>query len=175
MKELEIREGDLVLSDIGFDTHGSTLDRRNRRAVRSVVLDNSNQVALLYVQKHNYHKLPGGGIEDGEDEKKALTRDIREEVGTEVSIGNKIGKVIEYRDQYGQIQTSTAYVSHIHGDKTTQQFTELEQLQGFSLDWVPLDRALQIIQGETPTNYEGRFIQRRDSAILSWVKDSLEI
>ena len=34
-----------------------------REAVRAVVFDEDKKVALLYVSKENYYKIPGGGIE----------------------------------------------------------------------------------------------------------------
>ena len=38
---------------------------RRRTAVRAVMLRGNGQVALLNVEKYNYHKLPGGGVEAG--------------------------------------------------------------------------------------------------------------
>ncbi|KAA0205648.1 hypothetical protein EDM68_04920 [Candidatus Uhrbacteria bacterium] len=40
---------------------------RERRASRAVVFDEKDRVAFLFVSKHGYYKLPGGGIEEGED------------------------------------------------------------------------------------------------------------
>jgi len=37
-----------------------------RKAVRVVVFDNENKVAIINVSKLNYYKLPGGGIEESE-------------------------------------------------------------------------------------------------------------
>ena len=175
MSNLEIQESDLHLEGVLRNAEGSTLDKANRQAVRSVVLNSQNEVALLYVQKHQYHKLPGGGLEDGEDKLGALSREIHEEVGVDVVIGNEIGTVIEHRDQYGQIQTSHAYISHVSGDGIGQNFTELESSQGFKLRWVSLNEAAQVLMNDTPLNYEGRFIQKRDLAILSWAKKALGV
>ena len=35
-----------------------------REAVRIIGLDENNLVPLLFVSRHNYHKLPGGGIDE---------------------------------------------------------------------------------------------------------------
>src|SRR3989344_587978 len=40
---------------------------KTRSAARGVVFDGNKNVALLPVAAHNYFKLPGGGIEEGED------------------------------------------------------------------------------------------------------------
>ena len=36
-----------------------------RKAAWTVLLNDSNEIVLLYVAKENYHKLPGEGIEKG--------------------------------------------------------------------------------------------------------------
>ena len=33
-----------------------------REAARAVIFDTDDKVGLLYVSKHNYYKLPGGGL-----------------------------------------------------------------------------------------------------------------
>ena len=40
---------------------------QDRHAVRVVLLDDIGQVAVIYVNKHGYYKIPGGGVETGED------------------------------------------------------------------------------------------------------------
>lgn len=43
-----------------------------RKAARAVVFDNDKNIGILYVGKHNYHKLPGGGLEGEENIDSAL-------------------------------------------------------------------------------------------------------
>ena len=169
MKLLEIRESDLDLSRVDISSpHGSTLDSKDRHAVRSVVFNEAGNMALLYVSQQGYHKLPGGGIESREDRPTALKREIREEVGREVEIGREVGSIVEHRDAFGQRQTSDCYISTaIAGRSDQQAFTELEASQGFQLEWVPPITALALLDADTPLNYEGVFIQRRDREFLS--------
>lgn len=49
-----------------------------REAVRAVLLDERQMIPLLYVARHRYHKLPGGGIDDGESREVALERELLE-------------------------------------------------------------------------------------------------
>ena len=61
-----------------------------RKAVRAVVFDNENKVALINVSKHNYYKLPGGGIENFESVEDALRRECLEEAGCGGVLWSKI-------------------------------------------------------------------------------------
>jgi 8-oxo-dGTP pyrophosphatase MutT (NUDIX family) len=70
---------------------------RTREAGRAVVFDDEGKVALLSVSKENYYKLPGGGVEEGEDKITALHRECQEEIGCDVEIVNELGFIVEYR------------------------------------------------------------------------------
>lgn len=59
---------------------------KKREAARAVLLDDDGHIPLLYVSNLNYHKLPGGGIDEGEDKMQGLARECLEEVGSEVEI-----------------------------------------------------------------------------------------
>ena len=58
---------------------------KHREASRAVLFDKNNLIPLLFVSKYNYHKLPGGGIDDSEDAIKALIREVLEKVDVEIS------------------------------------------------------------------------------------------
>lgn len=45
-----------------------------RKAARAIVRNQNNEIAILAVTTENYHKLPGGGVENGEDMLMALER-----------------------------------------------------------------------------------------------------
>lgn len=138
-----------------------------RLAARGVVFDANNNVAVLPVSNHNYYKLPGGGIDTGEDEITAFRRECLEEVGFNVEVISELGIIIEYRSESNRIQTSYCYVGKVIGEKKETAFTEHEISQGFKQPvWVSFDEALKLVSKSNPNNYEGRFIVERDTLIL---------
>ncbi len=142
-----------------------------REASRAVLFDDNHLVPLIYVSKHNYHKLPGGGIEEGEDKIKALVREIHEEVGSEIEVKEEIGKIVEYRFEYRLKQTSYCYLGKVIS-KGTSNYTQKEKERGFRLIWVPLIKAIELVENDNVTEYSPSFIHKRD---ITFLKQALRI
>ena len=142
-----------------------------REASRAVLFDKDGLIPLLFVSKYNYHKLPGGGIEDGEDKAKALVREVLEEVGSKIEITGELGKIIEFRSRWNLKQISYCYYGKIIS-KGEPDFTEKELSQGFKLVWLSLNEAISKVENDRPENYEGSFIQKRDIIFLKKVKQN---
>ena len=140
-----------------------------RSAARAVLFDGNGKVPILFVSNFNYHKLPGGGIEKGEDIKTALDREVEEETGCIVEIDNKIGIVTEYRSKWNIFQTSHCYIGRVI-KRNKPRFTRDEIREGFRLVWLSLDEAIDQLQKDEPLDYQGRFIQQRDLAFLEEAK-----
>lgn len=167
---LTIKEQDIVANSPVVDT--STF--RKRGAARAVLLDDSGQVYLLNVSKHGYHKLPGGGIDEGEDIKRALERELMEEVGCKAEIIAELGTVIEYRnyDDGGLEQTSYCYLAKQVGEQVASALEEGELAEGmFEVKAKNIDDAIALLSQDNPDNLEGQFIQKRDLAFLKVAKE----
>lgn len=150
------------------------LESGGRMASRAVLFDEENLVPILFVEKYKYHKLPGGGIENGEDEITALHREIKEETGCKAKILGEVGKVTEFRSEWNLYQTSYCWWGRVT-EKGTQDFTKKEKDQGFKLVWLTLDEAIKAVKNDKPQNYEGGFIQQRDLAMLEEAKKVIKI
>ena len=64
-----------------------------RNATRTVLLDQDNQVAVINVHKHGYYKIPGGGVESGEELIDAARREAKEESGCDSEIVAELGRI----------------------------------------------------------------------------------
>jgi len=140
-----------------------------RKAVRTILLNAENEVALLNVSKFGYYKLPGGGIENNEKVLKALVREVKEEVGANISILNELGIIIEYRNTHQLLQVSYCFVSTVKGKIGKSKFTEEEINDGFSVEWHTLPNAIKLLEN-TPNDYLSKYITGRDSAFLNEYK-----
>jgi 8-oxo-dGTP diphosphatase len=142
-----------------------------RVAYRAILFDEKNLTPILFVSKSGYHKIPGGGIEKGEDKMEALAREIHEETGCRAEIKGEVGKVTEYRSEFEwfQFQTSYCYFGRVI-KKGVPHFDRGEMEEGFKLIWLTLNKAISTLKSDKPSNYEGKFIQKRDLSFLEEAK-----
>lgn len=145
-----------------------------RKAVRAILTDGNSQIALLHVTKYGYHKLPGGGLEENEDVVLALKRELKEEVGCDANIKGEIGFTTELWDDYKEFQQSFCYFAQVTGEIGRPEFTENELKHGFEVVWADsIDTAIQMLENDKPTNYEGILICSRDLEFLNAAKQQV--
>lgn len=139
---------------------------RIRTAVRAIVLDKDGYIALLHASKNTYYKLPGGGVEKGEDFEEALRRECREEIGCEIEITGELGLIVEYRKEGALKQTSYCYRAKVIGEKGHPDLTQDEIDEGFEIAWLPPEEAIQKLISSQPQRYGGDYMVARDLAFL---------
>lgn len=146
-----------------------------RKAVRALVYDKEGRIAILFVSKKNYHKLPGGGIEDGEDIDSALAREILEETGCGIEEKmQEVGAVIEYRDMDKLMQISYCYLVNVTGKPRETTFTEKEKENGFQLKWFNLNEAIDVLRKDMPVDSFEKFMRARDLIFLEKAKEIIQ-
>lgn len=140
---------------------------RERHAARGVVTDSEGRVALLSVERDGYYKLPGGGINEGEEKVAAFKRECLEEIGCDVEVVLELGVVEEWRKIYELRQFSYCYVGKVIGEKGEPNLEPDEAEKGFKVIWVGLEEALRLLENSKTDSPEGdMYIRTRDVAIV---------
>jgi ADP-ribose pyrophosphatase YjhB (NUDIX family) len=122
----------------------------------------------MYAKQRDYYKLPGGGVDEGEDLEAALSRELLEETGSRATITEELGEVVEWRDFDQMNQVSFAYKAILVGEPDKPDFTQSEIDEGFEVRWVVnLDEAIKLVEATTAhDDMEVTFMSKRDAAIL---------
>ena len=153
-----------------------------RTAVRTIMLNEKNEVAVLYMKNKGVYKLVGGGVESGESLEETLKREVLEESGFEFEIIGEIRYCEEYRTRDKYFQTS--YVYETKAIKNTKQLnlTDREKKYGAELKWFPIKDILKIME----SNYKNidlekinnplivKIITKRDYLIIKYYIEKLE-
>lgn len=138
-----------------------------RKSARAILLNDKGEMATQYLQTYTFHKLPGGGVEQGESLEEAVLREIKEEVGCDAKINSLIGVVIEYRTgEYNMIQISYAFSATVVGDIGTPKLEDGEKEEGQITLWLPPTVALANMKNDQAKKREGYFILKREIAFL---------
>jgi len=140
-----------------------------RKVARAVLFDDKNQVAMLYVSKENYYKLPGGGIDKGETIVQALKRECLEETGCKIKNIKELGQIDEFRYFYAFKQISYCFLAQVSGPKGKPFFTDDEMAAGFKLKWMNLNKAIKLMENATISSPTGKVINKRDLTFLKVV------
>ncbi len=118
-----------------------------RETVRAILLNDNNEVGLLYSTLFNDYTFPGGGIKDGEAHKTALERELKEELGAnQVEILNAFGYTEEIK--YGLHDTKDVYVQKSYyylcriNQIETPQYVGREIYQGLSFAYKNIEEAI---------------------------------
>jgi 8-oxo-dGTP diphosphatase len=146
-----------------------------RNAARAIVSGEKGQIYLLKMSTYNYHKLPGGGVEQGETLEDAVYRELLEEIGCPAEVVKELGEIIEYRSEEKTEQHSYCYTAKQTGPlrDTALEASEIEE-GAETIVAQNLDEAIKLLEDDKPTSYQGHFIRLRDLRFLNEAKSLLQ-
>lgn len=114
--------------------------------VAAIIKDNNKIFATQrgYGEFKGGWEFPGGKIEEGETKEEALKREIREELDTEVQVGEHV-YVVEYDYPHFHLTMDCYFCTILSGDlilKEHQDGKWLTKETLDSVDWLPADLGL---------------------------------
>lgn len=122
------------------------LEEIYRVAVRGIIFIDGK--LLMIENNFGEAKLPGGGMEAGEDDCKALVREVKEETGydvildTIVPFGEIEEKRLSTREPMIWHQISRLYFCDVYPEQGSCNYTETEKKYGFRQVLYTLDEAI---------------------------------
>ncbi len=150
LSERGISEGNKVC----FDQNGKLL--KYVRVVAAVIKDSKDGAERIFATERGYGsfkgwwEFPGGKIERGETPEQALKREIREELTTEIDVGNLI-HTIEYDYDTFHLSMDCFWAKVTGGELILKEAEAAKWLTGdelSSVKWLPADLGLIRIIGE---------------------------
>ena len=113
-----------------------------RNSARGILI-RDKKIALVHSRKYDYYKFPGGGIEEGEDPRQTLMREVREEAGLlvipesirEYGYVHRIQKS-DRKEAQCFIQDNYYYFFEAEEKRVKQDLDGYEALEGYQLQYV---------------------------------------
>ena len=114
--------------------------------VAAVILDQDRIFATQrgYGDWKDYWEFPGGKIEEGETPERALCREIREELDTVITVGDKL-TTVEYDYPAFHLSMDCFIAKIIEGDLVLKEHEAARWLRKDELDtvnWLPADQVI---------------------------------
>ena len=137
MTALRNEHGRIV--DIVGDNYFGKWDK-TRTACRGIIL-RGNRLLLSYETRTGQWMLPGGGLEDNEDERECCVREVAEETGFLIRPTECVFEIDEYYEDFKWV--NRYFFGEVTGE-TAVQLTEREKEVGMEPRWLPLDEIIRI-------------------------------
>lgn len=164
-----------------------------RKAARMVVLDGDGKVAIISVGANSgaaagagagsagaagvgaaeYYKIPGGGVEEGEEILAAARRETREETGCETEVIGELGRIETDIPGWNLHDVSDGFLGKVVGEKGTPEYDDFEKERGFSVGWWDLDETIEMMEKHGVADMDKRMLQMRDLEFLRLAREFL--
>lgn len=154
-----------------YDPKGEVFSRPSARAI--IIQD--GKIAVIYSRKNQFYKIPGGGVESGEDNITAMIREVKEEVGLTVKPETikEFGYV--HRIQRGKhepvfVQDNFYYWCDVENGQELPQYSDAEMREEFVPVFVDLAEAIRVNEEFVKANSLNAMIER-ELRVLKMVQE----
>lgn len=167
------------LFTIDLHDYDDSFSRFIRPSVRGIILKDK-KAAMVYSNKYDYYKFPGGGIENDEDHINTLIREISEETGLKVikKTLREYGSVLRIqKSRFAENvifeQENFYYLCNVENSANSQSLDDYELDEGFELRYVSADEAINVNRSHDHADYDATLIERESRVLELLVKDDL--
>ena len=152
-----------------------------RPSVRGIIIKDV-KIAMMHSLKYDYYKLPGGGIEEGEELRDTLVREVKEESGLvvkkdsirEFGYVRRIEKGL-FEDIF--MQENYYFLCDVEDEVSSQELDDYEAEEGFTLEFVTPEQAINVNNtGDHREKVEKQTFTgmlTRENRVLQMVRDEL--
>lgn len=171
----------MIFNEVLYRDNKNLLDFDNceilsRNAVRAVII-NEKKILMVFLEKTQEYKFPGGGVEENETNEEALEREVLEESGCIVSeINGKIGTIVEYGIDINDKNkifkmTSDYYSVNIENKRFKQKLEKYEKELMFKPCWVEIRDAYKANKYLLNNKLETTPWIKRETRVLEILKE----
>ena len=161
---------------IDLKDYDEALPRFRRPSVRAVIICGS-KVAMVYSAKYDYYKFPGGGIENNESHMQTLMREVSEETGLSIMPKSvtELGSVLRVQRSHTNEnevfeQENFYYLCKTADSVSGQSLDEYELEEGFRLEYVRPEKAIEVNRTHDHSDYDAMLIER-EALVLEYLID----
>ena len=131
-----------------------------KKCVGAVIYDDLGRVFLMKSPKWEGFLVPGGKIEAGETEEEALRREIREEMGIEITDLERVGEVIKPPSKDFKDPELTFHFIDFYAKAQSTQVKPNHEISEFG--WYYLEEAFKLPLVDTARSFLERFASSRN-------------
>lgn len=141
--------------------------RKSRTSCRGIVVDNG-KILLTYESNKDVYMSPGGGLENGETLEDCCRREIMEESGIDVKVGEHLYIINEY--VFDELFISNYFLCEVIG-AGEQSLTETEIDHGVTPRWLEIEKAIEIFSHYKEKTPDHESLYLREYTILNKLKE----
>lgn len=137
--------------------------RKRRTSCRGIVI-NDGKVLLVHELNKDVYMSPGGGVEQGESLAECCRRELMEEAGLDVSVGEHLYTIYEY--VFDELFIANYFLCEVIG-VGEMALTPTEIDHGVIPEWVELEKAIEIFSHYKEKTPDHESLYLREYTILN--------
>ena len=137
--------------------------RKSRTSCRGLVVQDG-KVLLVHELNKDVYMSPGGGLEQGESLEECCRRELMEEAGLQVEVGEHLFEIYEY--VFDELFIANYFLCKVTG-VGEMALTPTEIDHGVTPEWVEIDKAIEIFSHYSEKTPDHESLYLREYTVLN--------